>query len=289
MGFRLQFIGGGKMGEALLGGLCAQQWAKPEELAVVEALPERRAELSQRYPLTLVGDAPQAGTDAVLAVKPDDIEAAAGALVGLGVPRVLSIAAGVRTASLERLLGGGTRVVRAMPNTPALVGAGASAVAAGASASAGDVAWAVDVLTSVGAVEVTSEEQLDAVTGLSGSGPAYVFLVAEALIAAGIDQGLAPDVADSLVRRTIRGAGELLVRADRPPAGLRADVTSPGGTTAEGLRVLESAGLREIFSAAVAEATRRSVELGSAESGSVESGSVESGSVESGSVESGGS
>lgn len=262
MGFRLQFIGGGKMGEALLGGLIAQGWAQPEELAVTETLAERRRELSGRFPQTRVSDAPQAGVDAVLAVKPNDIEAAATALAALGPPRVLSIAAGVRTASLERRLGAGTRVVRAMPNTPALVGAGVSAVAPGNSATADDVGWAVDVLSSVGAVAVTSEQQLDAVTGLSGSGPAYVFLVAEALIAAGVAEGLAPEVADSLVRETIRGAGELLVRADRPPAALRADVTSPGGTTAEGIRVLEHRGVREALAAAVAAATRRSLELG---------------------------
>ena len=263
MGFRLQFIGGGKMADALLGGLCAEAWAKPAELAVVETFAERRAELARRYPETLVTDVAQPGVDAVLAVKPNDIEAAVGALRGLAVPRVLSIAAGVTTASLERMLGAGTRVVRAMPNTPALVGAGVSAVAPGLSAVADDVAWATELLSSVGAVEVTSEQHLDAVTGLSGSGPAYIFLVAEALIAAGVAQGLAPDVADTLVRETIRGAGELLVRADRPPAELRADVTSPGGTTAEGLRVLEQAGVRAAFAAAVAAATRRSVELGS--------------------------
>ena len=262
MGFRLQFIGGGKMGEAFLGGLIAEGWAKPDELAVVEALEERRRELSARYPRTLVSAAPQAGVDAVLAVKPNDAEAAATALGAVGPPRVLSIAAGVRTASLEHWLGVGTRVVRAMPNTPALVGAGASAVAPGRSASPEDVNWAVDVLSSVGAVEVTSEDQLDAVTGLSGSGPAYVFLVAEALIAAGVAEGLAPQVADSLVRETIRGAGELLVAADRSPAALRVDVTSPGGTTAEGIRVLEETGVREAFAAAVAAATRRSLELG---------------------------
>ena len=262
MTFRLQFIGGGKMGEALLGGLCAESWAQPDELAVVETLAERRAELRSRYPETLVSEVPQPGTDAVLAVKPDDAETAAGALRGLAVPRLLSIAAGITTGSLESWLGPGTRVVRAMPNTPALVGAGASAVAPGASAVADDVAWASDVLSSVGAVEVTSEQYLDAVTGLSGSGPAYVFLVAEALIAAGVAQGLAPDVADTLVRETIRGSGELLVRAERSPAELRADVTSPGGTTAEGLRVLEQAEVRAAFAAAVAAATRRSVELG---------------------------
>lgn len=262
MGLRLQFIGGGRMGEALLGGLIAQGWAQPGEMAVTETLAERRSELSGRYPQTLVSDAPQAGVDAVLATKPNDVEAAATALAALGPPRVLSIAAGVRTASLERWLGAGTRVVRAMPNTPALVGAGVSAVAPGSSATVDDVHWAVDVLSSVGAVEVTSEQQLDAVTGLSGSGPAYVFLVAEALIAAGVAEGLAPEVADSLVRETIRGAGELLVRADRPPAALRADVTSPGGTTAEGIRVLEHEGVREALAAAVAAATRRSVELG---------------------------
>lgn len=262
MGFRLQFIGGGRMGEALLGGLIAEGWAQPDELAVVETLAERRRELSSRYPHTLVSDTPQVAVDSVLAVKPDDAAAAAEALGVLEPPRVLSIAAGVRTDSLERWLGSGTRVVRAMPNTPALVGCGASAVAAGVSASTTDVNWAVDVLSSVGAVEVTTEAQLDAVTGLSGSGPAYVFLVAEALIAAGAAEGLAPEVADGLVRETIRGAGELLVRADRSPAALRADVTSPGGTTAEGIRVLEQEGIREAFAAAVAAATRRSAELG---------------------------
>ena len=262
MTLRLQFIGGGKMGEALLGGLCAEGWAQPGELAVVEPLAPRRAELSRRHPKTLVSDSPQPRADAVLAVKPDDVEAAATALRGLGVSRVLSIAAGVRTTSLEGWLDPGTRVIRAMPNTPALVGVGAAAVAAGTTASADDVAWAVDVLSSVGTVEITSEQQLDAVTGLSGSGPAYVFLVAEALIAAGVAEGLAPEVADALVCQTIRGAGELLVTAGRPPAQLRSDVTSPGGTTAEGLRVLERAEVREAFAAAVAAATRRSVELG---------------------------
>lgn len=264
MGVRLQFVGGGKMGEALLGGLIAEGWAQPEELAVVETLAPRRRELRDRYPRTLVSDAPQAGVDAVLAVKPDDVESAARSLSALAPPRVLSIAAGVRTDTLERWLGGGARVVRAMPNTPALVGFGASAVAPGVSASADDVSWAVDVLSSVGDVEVTVEGQLDAVTGLSGSGPAYVFLVAEALIAAGAAEGLAPEVADGLVRQTIRGAGELLVRSDAAPAALRADVTSPGGTTAEGVRVLEQEGVAKAFAAAVAAATQRSVELGGA-------------------------
>ncbi|MYJ14059.1 MAG: pyrroline-5-carboxylate reductase [Acidimicrobiia bacterium] len=252
------------MGEALLGGLIADGWAPPEELAVVETRAPRRRELAGRYPRTPVSEEPQPGVDAVLAVKPDDVESAAGVLSAAGSPRVLSIAAGVRTASLERWLGAGVRVVRAMPNTPALVGCGASAVAPGASASEHDVRWAVEVLASVGTVEVTSEAQLDAVTGLSGSGPAYVFLVAEALIAAGIAEGLPPEVADGLVRETIRGAGELLVRSDRAPAALRADVTSRGGTTERGISVLEQEGLREAFAAAVAAATRRSLELGRA-------------------------
>ncbi len=264
MGIRLQFIGGGKMAEALLGGLIAKGWAEPEELAVVETAAGRRAELVDRYPRTPVSHMPWAGIDAVLAVKPNDAETAATSLRDLGVPRALSIAAGVRTASLEDWLGTGTRVVRAMPNTPALVGAGAAAVAPGASASEADVRWAVGLLSTLGAVEVASEQQLDAVTGLSGSGPAYVFLMAEALIAAGVAEGLAPEVAKELVNHTIRGAGQLLVSADRPPAALRADVTSPGGTTAVGIAVLEQSGIRETFAAAVAAATRRSRELGEA-------------------------
>lgn len=147
-----------------------------------------------------------------------------------------------------------------MPNTPSLVGAGAAAVAAGSSATESDLEWAESILDAVGTVTRVSEAQLDAVTGLSGSGPAYVFLVAEALIDAGVAEGLARPVATDLAVQTLRGAAELLATGESP-ADLRAAVTSPGGTTAAGLRALEDAAVRAAFASAVAAAAARSREL----------------------------
>ncbi len=259
---RLQFIGCGKMGEAMLAGLVASEWADYREIAVAERLAERRRELSQMYPDVLVATTPQRGADAVLAVKPNDASEALAALKGKGISRVLSVVAGVTVASLEAGLAEEARVLRCMPNTPALVGFGASALAKGTLATAEDLSWAEGILQSVGIVRVVEESQLDAVTGLSGSGPAYVFLLAEALTAAGVSEGLSPQVADALVRQTIRGAGEMLAAGGRPPGELRADVTSRGGTTAAGIAVLDREGFSRSVAEAVAAATRRSVELG---------------------------
>jgi len=178
------------------------------------------------------------------------------------VPRVLSIAAGVRTATIEAGLGAGPAVVRCMPNTPALVGRGAAAIAGGTAATDDDLAWAAAILSAVGTVVSVTESELDAVTGLSGSGPAYVFHLAEGLVAAGIAEGLAPDVADALVRQTLLGAATLLVESGEDPAVLRANVTSPGGTTAAGLAVFADADLIGLVGRAVAAATARSRELG---------------------------
>jgi pyrroline-5-carboxylate reductase len=149
-----------------------------------------------------------------------------------------------------------------MPNTPALVGAGAAAVAAGAGADEADVRWAESILSAVGTVVRVPESLLDAVTGLSGSGPAYVFLVAEALIEAGVLVGLPRDVSVSLVTQTLLGSAELLARSGESPEALRAAVTSPGGTTAAGIRALEQASVRAALLDAVAAATERSRELG---------------------------
>ncbi|MCB0995147.1 MAG: pyrroline-5-carboxylate reductase [Acidimicrobiales bacterium] len=259
---RLQVIGGGKMGEALIGGLLADGWARGDEVAVLEKLPERRSELAARFPELVLIDAPVDGVDALLAVKPQDVDSVGASLGAAGVRRLLSIAAGVTTARLEALVGGGVAVVRAMPNTPALVGQGAAAIAGGAAADDGDLEWARGILSSVGLVVALDEAQLDAVTGLSGSGPAYVFLVAEALVAGGIAVGLDPAVADALTRQTLLGAARLLAETGEDPAVLRANVTSPGGTTAEGLAALDAAGVRAAFAQAVRAATERSVELG---------------------------
>jgi len=249
------------MGAALLGGLLAAGW-EPGRLTVVEAVDERRRELAAAFPGVAVVDAPPGGGGVVLAVKPADVPSAARAVAAAGVERVLSIAAGVPLAVLEDALGP-VPVVRAMPNTPALVGAGVSAVAAGRAAGEDDLAWAEELLRAVGEVVRVPEPLLDAVTGLSGSGPAYVFLVAEALIEGGVLVGLPRELSRTLALHTLGGSARLLLETGEGPEALRAAVTSPGGTTAAGLRVLEAAGVRSALMEAVAAATERSRQLGS--------------------------
>jgi len=261
---RLQIVGGGKMGEALLGGLLGSGWAEPGELAVVEKVASRRSDLEAAFPGVLVVEEPMASDGAVVAVKPADVPATCRDLGALGIPRVLSIAAGVTTATLQEAAGAGTAVVRAMPNTPAVVGEGASAIAPGPTASAADLDWAQSVLDAVGVVVRVTEAQLDAVTGLSGSGPAYVFLIAESLIEAGVLMGLTREVAEVLAVQTLKGSSELLHSSDEHAAALRGAVTSPGGTTAAGLHALESGGLRAAILDAVKAATERSQQLGQA-------------------------
>jgi len=260
---RLQIVGGGKMGEALLAGLLGAQWARAEELVVVEPIEARRKELAATFVDVDITDAPLQSEGAVIAVKPGDVEGACRAVADAGVQRVLSIAAGVPLAKLERWVGDGTPVVRAMPNTPALVGAGAAAIAAGTWAGDDEMAWAESILGAVGIVQRVSEPLLDAVTGLSGSGPAYLFLVAESLIEAGVLAGLPRPTAAALVTQTLLGSARLLAETGRTAEEHRATVTSPGGTTAAGLRALEARGVRSAFIEAVWEATKRSKELGS--------------------------
>jgi pyrroline-5-carboxylate reductase len=258
----LVVVGGGRMGEALLGGLLAAGWA-PSDLAVVEAVEGRRTHLAERFEGVTVVAGSFGADGAVIAVKPPDVAAATSAAVGAGCRRVLSIAAGVTIAALEHAAGGGVAVVRAMPNTPALVGAGASAIAGGTAAGEDDLAWAEAILGAVGTVVRVPEASLDAVTGLSGSGPAYVFLVAEALMDAGVLAGLPRPTAEALVRQTILGSARLLAESGDGPEVLRAAVTSPGGTTAAGLRELERHGVRAAILDAVTAAAARSRELGS--------------------------
>ena len=256
-------IGGGKMGEALLGGLLERGWCTSADVVVAEPDASRQIALREAFGVTCVGSAREVNADgAVIAVKPQYVSEVCAALSGR-VGRVLSIAAGVTTGQIERALADGSiAVVRSMPNTPALVGLGASAIAAGASAGAADLDWAESLLSSVGIVERVTEHQLDAVTGVSGSGPAYVFLMAEAMIEGGVLAGLSRATASALVAQTIRGAGAMLATSGKDPATLRGDVTSPGGTTAAGLRALENRGVRAAFIDAVDAATSRSRELG---------------------------
>lgn len=255
-------IGGGKMAEALLGGMIEQGRARADEFHVVEPRAGRRAELATSWPDLSIGETPLAGVDAVIAVKPDVVTAVLPGLADAGVSRVLSIAAGVRIAAIEAGLRDGVAVVRCMPNTPALVGKGAAAIAGGTHTTDDDIAWASGILAAVGLVVTVDEEQLDAVTGLSGSGPAYVFHLAEALIAAGIAEGLPPATADALARQTLLGAAALLSETGEDPAVLRTNVTSKGGTTAAGLAVFAAADFLGLVGEVVKASAARSRELG---------------------------
>jgi pyrroline-5-carboxylate reductase len=254
------------MGEALVAGLL-ESGTDPDLLCVAEFDAERRRLLETSYPsVRVVPSASWALPDAdvaVIAVKPADVPGLlTSALDALGEHTlVLSIAAGVTIAELERLAPG-RPVVRAMPNTPAVVRQGAAAIAGGALADDLHLAQAESLLAAVGIVVRVPEHLLDAVTGLSGSGPAYVFLMAEAMIEAGVLAGLPRPTATSLVCQTILGSAHLLAAGPEGPEGLRAAVTSPGGTTAAGLRALEAHGVRAAFLDAVIAATERSRELG---------------------------
>jgi pyrroline-5-carboxylate reductase len=261
MSKKLVVVGGGNMGAALLGGLLASGWAHVGELAVVEALAARRDALTEQFPGVDVVEAFSGQAEGlVLATKPGQI-AEVTAQLAPQATRLLSIAAGVSTRAIESAAGRPIPVVRAMPNMPALVGMGASAIAGGANADDDDLAWAESILTSVGTVVRLPEDQLDAVTGLSGSGPAYVFLLAESLIEAGASVGLARDVSRALTLQLLLGSAQML-QGEQSPEALRAAVTSPGGTTAAALEVLEDRNVRAALLAAVRAATEKSRQLG---------------------------
>ncbi len=261
MAHRLAVIGGGNMGTALAAGLLASGWGTADELAVVEALAARRTVLADLLPGVTISEQVQPCQAALIAVKPNDVAGACAAAAAAGARRVLSVAAGASILALQAACGPSVAVVRAMPNTPALVGRGASAIAAGTTATADDLAWASGILAAVGTVEQVAEYQLDAVTGLTGSGPAYLFLVAESLAEAGVLNGLPRAASVALVRQLFAGVAEMLATG-QDPAEMRANVTSPGGTTAAGLRVLEQRAVRAAFLDAVSAATHRSAELG---------------------------
>ncbi len=264
---QLAVLGGGRMGEALVAGLCNAGW-EPDRMVIAEIDPARRRVLEERFPGVRVVPSPAwAVADAdlvVVAVKPADasdaLAASAEALAEDAL--VVSLAAGVPLAVLEAAAPG-RPVVRAMPNAAALVGHGAAAIAPGQHATPAHLDTAEEVLGAVGSVVRLPEQHLDAVTALSGSGPAYVFLLAEALIEGGVLAGLTRDVADGLVRQTLMGAAALLAGPETPEA-LRAAVTSPGGTTAAAVRILETRGFRGAVLDAVMAAAARSRELGEA-------------------------
>lgn len=249
------------MGTALAQGLLDAGVVARGDLVVVEVDASRRVRLAELLPAVAVVESVGPCAAAVIAVKPPDAPGAAAAAVAAGATRIVSIAAGVTVAALEAACGSGIAVIRSMPNTPALVGEGVTAIAAGSSAAEDDLVWAETILGAVGLVVRVPETQLDAITGVTGSGPAYLFLVAEALIDAAEAVGLDRAQADGLVRQLFVGSAALLARGD-DPAGLRASVTSPGGTTAAGIAALEAAEVRRAFRSAVEAATARSRELG---------------------------
>ncbi len=251
------------MGSALLTGLLDAGWATVADLVVSETDAAQRDRLEAAHPGLSVVSGPVGAGDVVLAVKPDVAEAVLVTLAANGARRVLSIVAGISSARLEAVMPPGSVVVRAMPNTPALIGAGIAGLSGGVAATSADLDWAEGILGSVGSVVRLPERQLDAVTALSGSGPAYVFLVAEALIEAGVSAGLPRDVAEELVVGTLLGSARMLDETGGDPVELRAAVTSPGGTTAAAVRTLESKAVRSAFIEAVAAAVERSRQLGS--------------------------
>lgn len=263
---QIAVLGGGRMGAALVAGL-VESGIDPEALSIAEADATRRRVLEGELAgVRIAPSAPWVVGDAdivVVAVKPADVAAVlTAAMPALAEDAlVVSIAAGVSIATLEDLVPS-RPVVRAMPNTPALVGEGVAAIAGGTHTADAHLASARRLLTAVGTVVELPEKLLDAVTGLSGSGPAYVFLLAEAMIEAGVLNGLPRDVAATLVHGTIRGAGVMLTDTGESAEALRAAVTSPGGTTAAGLRALEAASIRAAVADAVTSATERSRELG---------------------------
>jgi pyrroline-5-carboxylate reductase len=258
--YRLAVVGGGNMGAALVGGLVAGGWAA-SDLAVVEVAETRRDALTTMFSGVAISATVPPCDAALIAVKPYDTAGAAQAAAQAGARRVLSIAAGVSVDTLQQACGDGVAVVRSIPNTPALLGKGAAAMCGGSFATGDDLDWAEGILGTVGTVVRVPEPLLDAVTGLVGSGPAYLFLVAEALTDAGVLAGLTRPVADALVRQLFVGSAAMLAEYG-DPVGLRAMVTSPGGTTAAGLRVLEERGTRSALLEAVLAATSRSQELG---------------------------
>jgi pyrroline-5-carboxylate reductase len=265
---RIGFIGCGAMARALAGGLLAAG-VPQSQLRGSDLAESQRGAFCESLGIETTHSNPElvASSDVVVVcLKPDVVGRVLADLHEMperGRPLWISIAAGVPISSYAEALPEGTRIIRAMPNTPALVGAGATAFCAGSHASADDRAVALAIFSAVGLVwEAGSEGQLDAVTGLSGSGPAYVFLILEALGDAGVRQGLPRDAAYKLAFQTVYGAAKLALESGQHPGALKDQVTSPGGTTIAGLERLETGGVRAALYDAVAAATARSKELG---------------------------
>jgi pyrroline-5-carboxylate reductase len=264
---RLVLIGGGNMGEAILKGLIAAQLVKPRQVTVTDVIEARLTYLRETYAVQALTDNAKGAKQAdliILAVKPQDIvptiEGIAPAVHDHQV--LISIAAGVPTAKIEGAFGKAVRVVRVMPNTPALVLAGAAGLCAGTYATPADLEVARVLFDALGRTVVVSEYLMDAVTGLSGSGPAYIFVLIEALADGGVKMGLSREAALTLAAQTVYGSAKLLLETGLHPGELKDRVTSPAGTTIAGLAALEAHAFRGAVIDAVERATLRSRELG---------------------------
>src|SRR5438067_2721084 len=270
MNRRIAILGGGRIGEALLSGLLSSGWRDPSELVVTNRGEERIAELRERYGVEATADNVAAVTGAglvVVAVKPQDIDALL-ATIGAHLTTeqtVVSVAAAIPTAHIEERIADGVPVVRAMPNAPATVHEGMAGICAGAHAGDEQLALAEDLLGHLGRVVRVPERSMDAVTAVSGSGPAYFALLAEAMIEAGILLGLSREISTTLVVQTMFGTAHLLRDEHMHPVELREAVTSPGGTTIVAIRELEQAGVRAAFLNAIQAAMERSRELAAGE------------------------
>ena len=267
---KIAILGAGRIGEALLSGLLSSGWRKPEEIAATSRRPERVEQLRERFGVAATTSNPEAVSGAavvVISVKPQDLDELLGEIVGLiaADQTVLTIAAAIPTATIERQLGTGVPVVRAMPNTPSTVHEGIAGLAPGAHAEEEHLALAEEVLSHLGAVVRVPESMMDAVTAVSGSGPAYFALLAEAMIEAGILLGLPRETSTQLVVQTMLGTAKQLRDDKMHPVELREMVTSPGGTTIAAIHELEQAGVRAAFLNAIQAAMRRAKELAAGE------------------------
>ncbi len=264
---KIAFIGAGNMAEALIRGLIRRRLVSPEDIIAGEANPDRRREVGKELGIRVTGDNREAVAGAgivILAVKPQSLDPVLAEIAeAITADQLLiSILAGISTRRLEAGLPAGVPVIRVMPNTPALVGAGVSVITPGRRAGEDALAAARAILAAVGEVRVLEEELIDAVTALSGSGPAYFFLFVESLIRGGEELGLPRGEAERLAGETLAGAGKLLKDSGRKARDLRRQVTSPGGTTEAAIAVFRERGLEEIVKEAMAAACRRSKELG---------------------------
>lgn len=264
---KIGFIGGGNMAEALIKGLLTARIAPPENIIASDSSAARREHLEKGYGIIVQADNIKTLRSAeivLLCVKPQVIDAVLSQIAPSVDARklVISIAAGISLERIEKALGASARVIRAMPNTPALVLAGATGLAAGKAASPEDMRTAQEIFEAVGRAVVIEEKLMDAVTGLSGSGPAYIFIVIDALADAGVKAGIPRPLALELSAQTVYGAAKMVLETGEHPGRLRDMVTSPGGTTIAGLHELERGGLRAVLMNAVEAATHRSKELG---------------------------